>query len=303
MKWYVIAVSALAFVLLGLCIGLLTGLSRSPVVSVLIPLLFGLIGGTGGLYIARLDISDKPQQHNLMIVSVAVGMLAIGTAAGVFLGIDSREVDQSWPQLNNGSAFPPVDAQHHEIVDWILLDSRLQLLGLNQSQRHSILSRVTESMSASGTVSDFDVDLLESSFKSAYPDAALYRENDSVSEYEEWQQALFHTENLLVLLRTLERPFDHQAFVSELNLAIAQTAFLNDRDIDQQHFSSNPKAVEQMRIYKALLSQLSERGNTPLRSANSKLQEFLLNNSSDLGSLRVRRDIASDPLDANKSPG
>lgn len=39
--------------LLGLCVGLMTGLSQSPVVSVLLPLLFSLIAGTSGFYAVR----------------------------------------------------------------------------------------------------------------------------------------------------------------------------------------------------------------------------------------------------------
>jgi len=47
MYWY-----RIGLLLLGVCVGLLTGLSQSPVVSVLLPLLFSLIAGTSGFFAA-----------------------------------------------------------------------------------------------------------------------------------------------------------------------------------------------------------------------------------------------------------
>jgi len=46
-----------SFALLGLSAGIFAGLSNSPVIGVLLPLLFGLIGGANGFYLYRVNCS------------------------------------------------------------------------------------------------------------------------------------------------------------------------------------------------------------------------------------------------------
>jgi hypothetical protein len=50
--------STLGFALVGAATGLFAGMSQSPVVAALLPMLFALLGGTGGIFIAKTDLLD-----------------------------------------------------------------------------------------------------------------------------------------------------------------------------------------------------------------------------------------------------
>src|SRR5262245_6237407 len=76
-----------AFALLGLCVGLFAGLSQSPVIGVLLPLLFGLIGGANGFYLARIDFKDEQERRRLGLLGWMLSIFLIFVLAGSFYGI------------------------------------------------------------------------------------------------------------------------------------------------------------------------------------------------------------------------
>lgn len=57
-RWYM-----LGFALLGGAVGYFAGSSQSPVIGTILPLLFGLIGGASGLYLAKIDLEDTYTRH------------------------------------------------------------------------------------------------------------------------------------------------------------------------------------------------------------------------------------------------
>ena len=62
----------------GAAIGVLTVLSSSPIVAVLIPLLFGQIAGDRGIFLARDDIYLKAGRDRLAFVGACVTSLCLG---------------------------------------------------------------------------------------------------------------------------------------------------------------------------------------------------------------------------------
>jgi hypothetical protein len=72
MKWYYAGLAGV-----GAAVGLFTGLSSSPVVGVLLPLLFALIGGAGGLYLATADLSKSDVQLRLDLLGKGFVVLAV----------------------------------------------------------------------------------------------------------------------------------------------------------------------------------------------------------------------------------
>lgn len=72
---YLFAVGTFA---VGIVIGVLTVLSSSPVVSVVVPLLFGLIAGASGFYLAREDITQNGGRARLAFTGVCVSSLCAG---------------------------------------------------------------------------------------------------------------------------------------------------------------------------------------------------------------------------------
>lgn len=81
------ALYGLALALLGLAVGLFAGLSRSPIVGVLLPLLFGLIGGAGGLYLTRADLDSETGRRRVGLIGLMITILLVFTIGGAIYGM------------------------------------------------------------------------------------------------------------------------------------------------------------------------------------------------------------------------
>jgi hypothetical protein len=67
MAWYLAGFGGI-----GLLTGLFTGMSNSPVVGTVLPLLFSLIVGTGGVYLASADFSSELGRLRFRFLGVAL---------------------------------------------------------------------------------------------------------------------------------------------------------------------------------------------------------------------------------------
>jgi hypothetical protein len=77
-KWFLAGL-----ILVGGTTGYLLAISRSPVVGVVIPLLFGLVGGVGGLYVAKEDLNSEAGRHRLALIGrslTALSLALLGTS-------------------------------------------------------------------------------------------------------------------------------------------------------------------------------------------------------------------------------
>jgi hypothetical protein len=75
---------------LGLLLGIAAGLSRSPVVGILIPLLFSILGGAGSLYLSTADMEAPAFSRRTRIVGVFMVIVAISVMLGSVYGITVR---------------------------------------------------------------------------------------------------------------------------------------------------------------------------------------------------------------------
>jgi hypothetical protein len=146
--------SVAALSVLGLGIGWFAGLSASPVVSTLLPLLFGLLGGTGGFYFQKLDLTSSKDVRSLRFLSIGLLVLGIMCVAGSFFGIllrtgrlfssNSSETQGSISQITgskNGDAFSA-----SELLTLNVLARKLELLGVDPASRTSVIVATEEEM-------------------------------------------------------------------------------------------------------------------------------------------------------------
>jgi hypothetical protein len=146
-RWFLIG-----FGLLGLCVGYFAGNSNSPVIGVVLPLLFGLVGGAGGFYLSGADLSAPGTALRLRLLGVSLTvfilLLLVGSVYGVLLrtrlGIASffpkslfaSEPSHDLPALEEKSA--------HEAIQMVLMRGRLRALGASESEQQIILDRIVK---------------------------------------------------------------------------------------------------------------------------------------------------------------
>jgi hypothetical protein len=85
LRWY-----SAGFALLGGAIGYMAGASQTPVVATLLPLLFGLIGGAGGIYLARADLSRHATHVRLIAIGKSLAAFVVLLLIGSVLGTSLR---------------------------------------------------------------------------------------------------------------------------------------------------------------------------------------------------------------------
>jgi hypothetical protein len=128
----------LAMALLGLCIGVLTALSRSPVVSVILPLLFSLVAGASGVYISKLDLTHVAARRRLGFVGICISALVISTLIGVWtvLLYDKPDVTPNLAKLFQNDNLQPGDQLY-----LVKLRALAALMGTSVEERKEILSK------------------------------------------------------------------------------------------------------------------------------------------------------------------
>jgi hypothetical protein len=68
--WFLIS-----FTLTGFAAGYFMGMSETPVVATLLPLLFGLIGGGGVIFLVKADLSQSASRGRVSVLAVAAAVL------------------------------------------------------------------------------------------------------------------------------------------------------------------------------------------------------------------------------------
>lgn len=125
--WYLAGVIAL-----GLLVGLIGGLSSSPIVATTLPLLFALIAGTSGLYFGNSDLGNLSSLSRLRYLGVVIFSFAVAVGVsgtfGVLLRIGSHDVDPApLPTL-------PQNAQSAD-VELVILNAKLSAVGIDRAGR------------------------------------------------------------------------------------------------------------------------------------------------------------------------
>jgi hypothetical protein len=143
--WY-----GLSLALLGFCAGTFSGLSRNPVVNVLLPLLFGLIGGASGLYLARINYESPDDLKKISVMGRMLSVFLLFLLAGAFYGILIRTgspfylfIPQDSKKISSKFQNPDKLTAKDE-VELILLRYKLNMIGADKEEQNSVLAKVEQ---------------------------------------------------------------------------------------------------------------------------------------------------------------
>ena len=122
-KWFIIGLG-----LIGAATRYFVALSRSPVVGIVLPLIFGLVGGAGGVYLAKADLKSEEGRHRLALIGKAVGSLSL-------VMVLATAVTLWW--RNEASYQPLLSVAMPQQVALVGLRARLQILGASAAEKKS----------------------------------------------------------------------------------------------------------------------------------------------------------------------
>src|SRR3984885_4333723 len=132
-KLYVVATGLVDF-----ATGVLVGLSKSPVVATILPLLFGLVGGVGGLFVSNQNNTRQPGAKRINFIAACVISFIVFNliGMGVFLWIFRLDVE---PDLATIPGFSELDAQQQLVL--AELRTRAVLIGMSKDEREKLLEK------------------------------------------------------------------------------------------------------------------------------------------------------------------
>ena len=131
MYTYIIGVAAM-----GIVVGMFVGLSHSPVVGILLPLLFTLLAGGSGLYVVLSGDSAKARLLGGSLVAFAFTVAVAGVLAAnvrVSGNVFSFTAEKPWIVDD-----VPLQVQ----LDLFEISLALQMLGILEQERASIIERI-----------------------------------------------------------------------------------------------------------------------------------------------------------------
>lgn len=131
-SWY-----AGGLAVVGLASGFFAGSSRTPVIGTLLPLLFALIGGTSGIYIANADLTAPALAERLRLIGRALACFGIACVAGSAVGIVLR-LHYEAPYRSNELA-SVWHGRTQEALQLAALRTKLRMLGVSPEEQTAIL--------------------------------------------------------------------------------------------------------------------------------------------------------------------
>src|SRR3954468_8421022 len=157
LRWYLAG-----FASVGLLVGFFAGLSDSPVVSTLLPLILATIGGTGGLYLASFKSSSAADSARLGLVGKALGLFTLACVLAACYGISIRKdakvasfVPGFRERAVSGGPPPPLPTNPEltgdQLVSLAATRAQLDILGVPGPEQSRVLDRLTaEAVAARG---------------------------------------------------------------------------------------------------------------------------------------------------------
>jgi len=141
LRWYLSG-----FSLLGGAVGYFAGSSQSPVIGTLLPLLFGLIGGAGGLYLTRAELDCPKVIFRLRILGKALTLFIIFTLVGSIYGISlrtERNIRDFFSPIGLGrksSLDISIEEEPMKAVRLAMLRARIRALGVSLDEEQQIIA-------------------------------------------------------------------------------------------------------------------------------------------------------------------
>lgn len=145
-----LAVLSVGIFLLGSLIGALAGLSSSPIVAPLLPLLFTLLTAGGGLWVAISGTkstapAERERLRQMSTLGISLVAFVVGFIPGLWVGIAAKlHPDKVWfLQDTRRPAYGDLSFDDPRLLAaTINLDRRMESEGLGQAKRRQILSQV-----------------------------------------------------------------------------------------------------------------------------------------------------------------
>jgi hypothetical protein len=153
MGFTILAIGVLLFA--GM-IGLLAGVSASPVVAALLPLLFALLTAGGGIWLIRSDakVLLLSKRHALALGLQLLAFI-IGFLPGLWAGIYVRFYPDTVGLPSRAPAYDKLEFTDPLLLAWMIsLDERMKASNLPFPRRQQILGRLFESINKEGLSSE-----------------------------------------------------------------------------------------------------------------------------------------------------
>lgn len=141
LRWYLSG-----FSLLGGAVGYFAGSSQSPVISTLLPLLFGLIGGAGGLYLTRAELDRSEVIFRLRVLGKVLTLFIIFALVGSVYGISlrtERSIRDFFSPIGLGrksSLDISIKGDPMKAVQLAMLRARIRTLGVSLDEEQQIIA-------------------------------------------------------------------------------------------------------------------------------------------------------------------
>lgn len=130
--WYIIGIG-----FIGIAVGYFVALSNSPVIATLIPLIFGLLGGSSGLLLVRINSNEESSYTKLKYIGISfiVFSVAVISSSWYALEISSRHTNFSEYSLSIEDIKPDFT------LDLLVLRKKMQLLGATSHEQKVVLNK------------------------------------------------------------------------------------------------------------------------------------------------------------------
>lgn len=120
---------------LGALLGLLIAWSSSPVVAIVLPLLFGLVTTIGGVSLFRMDLTKPANKLKLETISASIFWLCASAVASVLLASALSPWVESLHRRGE-----PVEVQSADPFRGIVMRARLRALGASDAEIRRVLN-------------------------------------------------------------------------------------------------------------------------------------------------------------------
>jgi hypothetical protein len=169
--WFYLGTSMLALI-----VGVLIGVSSSPVVAVVVPLLFALLSAGGGLYIilgkdAEAEVTSRARVQRAAFMGKQLVSFALGVGLGLWCGVWAKvHGNDLWAASPESTIVGLSFSDTRALVGLLELDRRLQNAGVQHAERMRLLSQLNAAINArtdkaKAALADSDSEALEELLK------------------------------------------------------------------------------------------------------------------------------------------
>lgn len=213
-RWFLVG-----FGLIGISAGFFAGTSVTPVIGTLLPLVFGLLGGSGGFYLAGANLASTETALRLRLLGIALTTFAVLLIAGSVYGVMLRTglslksfVPRSLIVPDEGADLGLDGLSSPKALQLMLTRARLKALGASDAEQAAILHNLICDQTSHASLSHAEV-LLRLAAQMDRVALALFVESQKENTAEEKKdpQELF---SLSGQLKTYSR--DYQEMASQI---------------------------------------------------------------------------------------